>query len=420
MKNKIISLLLSFLIAFALWIYVITVVSPNSTDSFTNIPVELVGENILQERGLMVVQNMTPTIDLQIEGNRSDLNKLNRSNISVTVDVTKIDTAGTLKTAYDVRFPGDIPDNALSVQSQSPDNVSLVIEEMVSKEVPVSVTFEGKVPKNYKQKKETLDYPNIPIVGAKSVIDTIVSAEVVVDVDDKTSTFQTDALPFVFCDAKGNKVESSLVKCDINTVRVTVPIVFVKEVPLVLPTIIAGNGASQTNTTFEILPKTVEISGPEKILETVNEFTLIGEINLGDEMFSKGTQHELTFEYVLTPGVINETSEVNEAVVKINTEKVVTESVQVSPNTVDWGVGAKGYSVRCYDMINIEVRGSQERIDQLKSAENPFVIKAVDQNISSSTREITIQIKLDEAFDDIDELYVLTETIPLNVIVIKN
>lgn len=420
MKNKIISLLLSFLIAFALWIYVITVVSPNSTDSFSNIPVELVGENILQERGLMVVENMTPTINLQIEGNRSDLNKLNKSNISVTVDVTKIDTAGTLKTAYDVRFPGDIPDNALSVQSQSPDNVSLVIEEMVSKEIPVSVTFEGKIPKNYKQKKETLDYPNIPIVGAKSVVDTIANAEVVVDVDGKTATFQTDELPFAFYNAKGEMVESTLVKCDINAVRVTVPIVYVKEVPLVLPTIIPGNGASQQNTTFEILPKTVEISGPEKILETVKEFTLIGEIDLGDEMFSKGTEHELTFEYVLTPGVINETSEVNEAVVKINTEKVVTESVLVSPYVVDWGTASKGYTVRCYDMINVEVRGSQEHINQLKESKTPFMIKAVDQNISSSTKEITIQIKLSEEFEDVAELYVLTETVPLNVIVIKN
>lgn len=417
MKNKIISLLLSFLIAFALWIYVITVVSPNSTDSFNNIPVELVGENILQERGLMVVQNMTPTINLQIEGNRTDLNKLNKSNISVTVDVTKIDTAGTLNAAYDVRFPGDIPDNALSVQSQSPDNVSLVIEEMVSKEVPVSVAFEGKVPESYKQKKETLDYPNIPIVGAKSVVDTIAYAAVTVDVDGKTATFQTDELTFTFCDAKGEKIESSLIRCDINAVRVTVPIVYVKEVPLVLPTVIPGNGASEANTTFEILPKTVEISGPEKLLETVKEFTLIGEIDLGDEMFLTDTEHELTFEYVLTPGLINETSEVNEAVVKINTENVVTESIYVSPNTIDWGNGAKGYTIRCNDAIYIDVRGSQERIDQLKNAESPFVIKAVAQNIGLSTTEITIQIKLSEEFEDVPELYVLTEAVPLNVTV---
>ena len=48
------------------------------------------------------------------------------------------------------------------------------------------------------------------------------------------------------------------------------------------------------------------------------------------------------------------------------------------------------------------------------------MIKAVDQNISSSTKEITIQIKLSEEFEDVAELYVLTETVPLNVIVIKN
>lgn len=419
MKNKIISLLLSFAIAFALWVYVITVVSPNSTDTFNNVPVELVGENILQERGLMVVENMTPTINLQIGGNRSDLNKLNRANISVTVDVTKIDKAGTLKAAYDVRFPGDIPDNALSVQSQSPDNVSLVVEEMISKEVPVSVIFEGKVPEHYKQKKETLDYPNIPIVGAKSVVDNIANAAVVVNVEGKTSTFQTDELAFTFYNAKGEQVESNLITCDINAVRVTVPIVYVKEVPLVLPTIIPGNGASQENTTFEILPGTIEISGPQKLLETVKEFVLIGEINLGDEMFLDGTEHEMTFEYVLTPGVINETSDVNEAVVKINTEKVVTEAITVSPKLIDWGVSAKNYQVRCNDIIKIDVRGSQEYIDQLKATEKPFVIKAVE-NIGLSTEKVTIQVKLAEEFNNIAELYVRTETVALNVTVSRS
>ena len=56
MKSKLISVLLSVAMAFGLWYYVISVISPGSTDTFYDIPVVLVGETALEERGLMVME----------------------------------------------------------------------------------------------------------------------------------------------------------------------------------------------------------------------------------------------------------------------------------------------------------------------------------------------------------------------------
>ena len=53
MKRKILSFLLSLAIAFGLWLYVVTVVSPGSEKEYYNIPVVLEGETVLQERGLI-------------------------------------------------------------------------------------------------------------------------------------------------------------------------------------------------------------------------------------------------------------------------------------------------------------------------------------------------------------------------------
>ena len=78
MKNKILSMLLSVILAFALWYYVITVVSPGSTDTFYDIPVVLVGETALEERGLMVTSVGNTTVDLTLSGNRSELNQLTK------------------------------------------------------------------------------------------------------------------------------------------------------------------------------------------------------------------------------------------------------------------------------------------------------------------------------------------------------
>ena len=81
MKSKFWKILLSFVIAFGLWIYVITVVSPGSEKTYYDIPVILQNEATLQREGLMITAIDDDDVTLQLSGNRTDLNELNESNI---------------------------------------------------------------------------------------------------------------------------------------------------------------------------------------------------------------------------------------------------------------------------------------------------------------------------------------------------
>ena len=54
MKNKVLAILLSVVVAFGLWMYVITSVSPGSEETYYNIPVVMDGETLLAERNLMI------------------------------------------------------------------------------------------------------------------------------------------------------------------------------------------------------------------------------------------------------------------------------------------------------------------------------------------------------------------------------
>ena len=97
MKNKAVMLILSVILAFGLWLYVVSAVNPEFEDSYHNIPVVLVGEGLLEERGLMITSNENPTISLKLKGNRTDLVELKSSDISVTVDVSKISCGWTIR-----------------------------------------------------------------------------------------------------------------------------------------------------------------------------------------------------------------------------------------------------------------------------------------------------------------------------------
>ena len=54
MKRKAFSILLSFVVAFGIWLYVVMVVNPEWEQTYTDIPVVFQNENLLAERGLHV------------------------------------------------------------------------------------------------------------------------------------------------------------------------------------------------------------------------------------------------------------------------------------------------------------------------------------------------------------------------------
>ena len=112
MKNKILPILLSAVIAFGLWAYVITVDQPESEKTYYNIPVVLQNESILTERGLMIVSER-PTVTLDLSGTRTNLNQLNESNINVIANVASIVTPGTHELTYNVSYPGNIPSGSI-------------------------------------------------------------------------------------------------------------------------------------------------------------------------------------------------------------------------------------------------------------------------------------------------------------------
>ena len=95
-KNKLILMLLSLVSAFLLWLYVITFISPESEETITGIavidPAET--ERVLDARGLMLLQEEPITVTLTLEGNRTDLVKLNNSNLKIKVDYSNINNEG--------------------------------------------------------------------------------------------------------------------------------------------------------------------------------------------------------------------------------------------------------------------------------------------------------------------------------------
>ena len=89
MKNKFLMILLSLALSFALWSYVVLVVSPESEAVYESIPVVLDGAATLADRDLMIISDTNFRVDLKLSGNRQDLNKLQKQHDELQQQLAK-------------------------------------------------------------------------------------------------------------------------------------------------------------------------------------------------------------------------------------------------------------------------------------------------------------------------------------------
>lgn len=388
MKRNILTALLSLVIAFGLWLYVVTVVSPNADNTYNGVSVVLQGEAILEERGLMITTQKMPTVSLRLEGNRSELQKLNSSNISVTVDVSKIAEPGEHKVTIspnNVRLPGDVSYSAITVASRNPDYIKLEIKQRTSKPVPVSVQYNGSVPEGFIADKENcaLNYKEIQVTGPADVVDKIAIARVEMDLTDKNGTV-SESLPITLCNDQGQPVDAELITTDVGAVELTLRILQVKQVQLAL-NVVDGGGATAQTSTIEMDTTTIQVSGSEALLQNLDEIEL-GTVNLGEYL----EDTTLVFPIELPEGVSNETG-INEVIVKIGFPNLSTKLLDVTNITAVNVPEGKEVEI-ITKTLEINFRGPRELVDMLQSEHVTVSVDFTDAQDGTATMRATVML----------------------------
>lgn len=360
MTKKILTGLISLIIAFALWTYVITVVGPEYQDTFRDIPVVFQGASALEEKGLMLLADETPTVTLELSGNRLDLNKLSTSNISVVVDLSKIYDPGKTAYRYDVSYPGSVAYDAITIKSQTPTGITLEVVRKTRKEIPVEVDFTGSLSEEYMKEKPVLEAETVAISGPEDVVKQIASARIQLELTEDTKTTISGEYTFTLCDDSKEPVDSRYIEVageGVDLISVTVPVKRVKEIPLTVK-LIEGGGATGENSTIEIEPKTIHVSGDEELLADLNELE-IGTVDLSN-MLEAGV---LTFPITLPEGIVNETG-ITEATVDVSFENLLVQTFTATqfkalqvPKGMTATISAKE--------LEVTVRGSRSVVESL-------------------------------------------------------
>ena len=385
-RTKLYSLLLSIFVAFGLWLYVVTNVSQGDDKTFYNIPVVMEGESVLNERNLMITSVSTKSVSMHLSGIRSNLNKINSGNITVKVDLSSIREPGeNIALSYTPSYPGDVPSNAFVVESQNPSRIYVNVDYRRTKEIPVEIKWTGTRSESclYDTENAMLDNSTVTIVGPAAVADQISRAVIEVDLTNRTESM-SESFRYTLCDEEGNPVNAEQITTSVEEVRVDLQIQRIKVVTLTAD-LIYGGGATEQNTTVEIEPKTIRVSGSEAALADVGDIYSVGTINLAE---LEKVSNTMTYTVTMPEGVTNQTG-VSEVTVTVTftglkTKDFIIDNIQ--PINVPQGLDAEIINAN----LMVKVRGPASQIDKLTEEDITAVVDFSNAEIGTATYKASI------------------------------
>lgn len=384
-KNKIYSVILSVIVAFGLWLYVVNNVSQEDDATFYNLPVVMEGESALNEQNLMITGTSNKTVSVNLSGTRSDLNKINSGNITVKVDLTQIEEPGqNIPLTPKISNTADVPTNAITVESRNPTVIYVDVDYRRTKEVPVQLKWTGTRSEDYIYDTENavLDYPAITVTGPAAVADLIDHAEIEVDLTNRAESI-SESFRYTLCDAVGEPVDAEMITTNVEEVRVDLSIQRIKEVQLKVD-VIYGGGASEENTVITLSRETIRLSGGEAVLAEFGDTYTVATINLADVE----TSTDLTYTLNLPEGVTNQTG-ITEVTVTIRLTGLITRSFTVENiQKINVPEGLEAEIIN--ENLTLKVRGPADQINQLTAEDITATVDFSAAEVGTSTYKAAI------------------------------
>ena len=383
-RNKIISLLLSIVIALSLWVYVVTTVTPEDSQWIRNIPVTFANEDgLFSDRNLTLTQGRNATVDLKVYGKRQDLLKLSNSNITITADLADVLGPGEWQLRYTVEMPETVSDNDISIEARSTYEVDVQVDLLSVKEIPVQAVFQGSVADGYVQDPIELEYDTLEISGPQDQVSQVDHAQVVLERTNLSKTV-SDSLAYTLLDADGNEVQSDEIHCSVDKIGVMMTVSLVKELPLTVQ-FIDGGGATEEHVVSSIEPSTITVKGSAEDLEGMNSLN-IGNIDLST--VPTNTAYTGTFNIVLPDNLTNMTGEETADVtvelknLKEKTLRVTNLELANTPSNLKAALGTVS--------LQIKVRGPSDVMDAVTASS----IRAVADlsSIGTSTGQFSVPV----------------------------
>ena len=391
-------LILSLIIAFAIWAFVTNERDPDRSRVVENVQVDTEG----LPADFQIVQTL-PEVDVTYKGPQSVVQNISDADVSAFVDLSDIDTAGDYEREVQVTDPGGL--RAIEVD---PSTVVVSVGSVVSKVFDITLIDPADPPATLTSISVTPS--QVRIVGVQDNVERVARVEVPVQLSGRSESFSFTEPP-VPVDSDGIPMDDT-VRVEPSSVLVSVEFeVRAKSVPVIVQCACPNDDGRleiRDLPTAIAIPPTVRVEGPEPLLAEINavrtEPISIEELEVSD-FIPNGAELD---ESALPEGVTIERDSVGVYVQVEQTIQEVTQDIEIVNAPPDSRVTLSP------EEVSFEIQGPAETLATL-STEPPLVVIDLS-NFTEGTHILAPRVVLppDVRVVDLDpaEVQVTIELIP--------
>jgi YbbR domain-containing protein len=179
-KGQLIVKACCILAAFMLWLYIYNFENP-MMDKVITVPVSIVNQDALAQSGLSPVIENVVEIKINVRGSVSEINDLTIQDFDLQADLA---TVSVKKGLNDI--PVTVEKKPVDIRVTNADNlfITVSVDEMIEKTVPVKVVLEGKTRSGYYALQPEAQYKEATIKGPSKIVSLVDFAVARCDISD--------------------------------------------------------------------------------------------------------------------------------------------------------------------------------------------------------------------------------------------
>lgn len=264
--------IVTLFVAFIFWQLVIGLADPVVTETFRDIPVTMLNEELVTNKGRVyqVVDN-NKKITVTIKGKTSIVRSITSDMLEATANFEEIELASLVPVRVSVR---GISGNMVESMAM-PNNIIVNIEDSASKKFPITPVAIGDVGEGKVLGSISADTETITISGPASIIDTITKVEARINVTDLADDASINS-ELIYFDESSLTIDQTLLSNELSDpVKVNVEILNSKSVSLKFDEL------SEITTGYEVVsitsePSAVVVYGSDEKLDSLDVIQISG------------------------------------------------------------------------------------------------------------------------------------------------
>ncbi|MDY3829115.1 MAG: CdaR family protein [Clostridium sp.] len=367
-KNKKIAMIVCILLSFSLWLYITNVENPSKIRTITNVEVNILNIDYLEQKGLILEPNQKLTVDIKVEAPANQIYSINAEDFNVQVNLDEYALkVGTNNIPIEfISYP-----DGVTIKNNNSLQLKLKIKKLKTKEMKVTSMVNLNYEKGYFEKAIDISPKSVTISGAEDDVNEVDKVVLIGEENDINKSF-SNKYKLMALD-KNNK-EVKWIKLSEEEGEMSVEVSSEKVVPIKIKTIgQLPKGLIIKDTILSV--NNLSILGNNDIINAIQS---IDTENIDLSLINKSTTVNVK---LVIPNDIKIKKDIKDINVTFTIEEVSLKNKIINNVPINYIDKSDLYEYELPETVDITISGKDEDIEAVKSED--ILVEASLKNIES-------------------------------------